>query len=137
MLTSNKAIPYVYTERDTGNYVRPLVLKAQPGTSLLAYSTKASRKEYAEIWARVLHERGLLPADKSCVADENMTLNDIERTMGGPFAREAFESMQYVAEFGWDGGDPDVKSPEEVGVDIKKLTSLEQFVREEDWSPIL
>jgi hypothetical protein len=51
--------------------------------------------------------------------------------------REFDEAMAYAIKYGFAGGDPNVKSPEELGVDVSQLTDLEEWVRKEDYSSIL
>jgi hypothetical protein len=51
--------------------------------------------------------------------------------------REFDEAMAYAIKYGFAGGDPNVKRPEELGVDVSQLTDLEEWVRREDYSIIL
>lgn len=48
-------------------------------------------------------------------------------------AREIHESKLYVSKYGWAGGDPEVKKPEEAGVEMDKLMDVEQYMREESY----
>ncbi|OJJ06700.1 hypothetical protein ASPVEDRAFT_32978 [Aspergillus versicolor CBS 583.65] len=52
-------------------------------------------------------------------------------------AREMYESKLYVSKYGWAGGDPNVKKPEEVGVEMDKLMDIERYMREYPMSDLL
>lgn len=81
-----------------------------------------------------MRERGLIAADASLSEDNSITLDEVEKSMPGGFGTEIAESHVYAGEYGFDGGDPDVKSPGECGVDMSQLSSVDSFVRGEDWS---
>ena len=51
--------------------------------------------------------------------------------------REFDEALRYVIKYGFAGGDPNVKTPEELGVDVRQLTDLQEWVRKEDFSSVL
>lgn len=60
-----------------------------------------------------MHERKLLPKDKSMMHKDHLSINEyIEAVNMGPFSREVAEAMIYVSDFGFDGDDPDVKKPQ-------------------------
>nr|POE78545.1 hypothetical protein CFP56_60777 [Quercus suber] len=51
-------------------------------------------------------------------------------------AQEINASQEYVTNYGWAGGDVEVKGPEELGVDMDELTDLEQWIQEEDYGDL-
>ena len=52
-------------------------------------------------------------------------------------ALEASESGTFSTKYGWAGGDPEVKAPNQVGVDVNQLTKVEEWIKNEDWSSVL
>ena len=84
-----------------------------------------------------MRNRGLIAPDAICEVDLSMTYDEAEQTMPGPFGKEIRESMEYASTFGFTGGDPVVKSPKECGVDLGELSSLGDYMQNEDWSQIL
>lgn len=103
-----------------------------------------------------------LPAGKNVlVCGSFMTLNDFWKLWGehvgvkcvfekidrkfydenmGMLGTELADMFQYMEEFGYDGGDPDVLYPwdveKELGRPIKRMT-MEEYVKSEDWSSVL
>lgn len=138
--SETKPIDWVHAALDAGHFVRALVTSklAPPGTTLLASTSEVTKAEFSSLWTQVMHERKLLPGDKSLMHKDHMSVDEyIEVLNMGPFGREVAEAMIYVTEFGIEGGDPDVKRPSEVGVEVERLTSLEEYIRTADWSSVL
>lgn len=127
-------IPFVWTQRDTGPLVRALV-EAEPGKSLLGYSELMSWKEYMKVWARVL---GLKLAGDDGSGHKELSVEEAREAIEGPeeLKTEAVESIQYVQEFGWTGGEPGVLHPKDLGAD-KYTTRVEDYISQEDWTPLL
>lgn len=123
----NSKIPFVHPPTDTGPFTEALVLRAPPNTNLLGCSRLMLMEDYAALWGRIV--------GVDC-RWEGVTLEAIQELIPGPVGREVAESGAYVAEFGWDGGEG-AKLPEEVGVDMAKLTTPEQYIRQTDWSSLL
>jgi hypothetical protein len=67
------------------------------------------------------------------IQDEEFDWGDMPEWLQWEF-REAFE---YVVKFGFVGGSPGVKRPEELGVDMSLTTDVEDWIRKEDFSSIL
>ena len=84
-----------------------------------------------------MREKGLIDSDAVCEADHDMTYEEAEQTMPAPFGKEIRDSMEYASTYGFTGGDPAVKTPEECGVDLAEMSTLEDYIRNEDWSDIL
>lgn len=56
--------------------------------------------------------------------------------MMGPVGREIADMFAYMEEFGYDGGDPSVVYPWDLGVEINR-TTMEEYTRKQDWSEVL
>ena len=48
-------------------------------------------------------------------------------------AEEVSESGQYATKWGWTGGDSNVKTPEQCGVDTSKLSAVGEWIKAQDW----
>lgn len=48
-------------------------------------------------------------------------------------AREGGDSGRLCSVWGWDGSELEVKSPEECGVDVRKLTNVADWIRRQEW----
>ena len=122
-------MPWVAPEKDAGVFAKALVLAHPARTSMLGYSQMLSSEEYCAIWGRVHGVR--------CTPQ----YLDIEGLVAGGMpewlARETEAMGLFVAKFGQAGGDPEVREPAELGVDVKVLTSVEQAIRADDWSSVL
>ncbi|KAF2096457.1 putative hscarg dehydrogenase [Rhizodiscina lignyota] len=119
-------IPWVATERDTGAFVKALV-EMPAGKQIIGVSEYMTWPEWTKLWGRVLGVEAKfvqLPMDQF--------LSDVPEVL----KRELYESFAFNAEFGWTGGDPDVLKPTDLPVKIP-LTSVEDYIRSEDWSSIM
>lgn len=117
--------PLVDPSRDTGLFVQALV-DAPAGSAMLGYAKEATHGDHWRTWARV---HGV----KLEIQNRAFDFGD----MPDYLQREFDEALEYAIKYGFAGGDPNVKSPEEVGVDVSRLTDLEEWVRKEDFSSIL
>jgi len=118
--------PFVVTHKDTGAFVKALV-DLPAGMNLMGVSQFLSFSDFAELWGRTL---GVKARFQQVSAEEFVSaLPEIAR-------RELADTMVYVQEFGWTGGDPTVKNPDELGIEIK-TTSVEDYFKSADWSSIL
>lgn len=100
-------IPFVCTERDTGAFVKALILDLPPGKQLLGVSEAMTWPEWMRIWG----EHQGVKAGFEQVSMEAF-LSDVPDVL----KKELAESYQFNAEFGWDGGDPDVLKIEDVSI---------------------
>lgn len=124
-----KPMPYVDPAKDTGHFVKALVLQNPAGTAMLGVSEFLTNDEYCKIWGRVLGVQ---------VVSEYLDREGLVAAgMPDWLALETFETGIYVAKYGQNGGDPEVKLPEELGVDVSKLTKVEDAIREDDWSSVM
>ncbi|KAE8336591.1 hypothetical protein BDV24DRAFT_141506 [Aspergillus arachidicola] len=119
----DKPIPWVHAQTDTGYLVKAL-LRAPPGTAILGCSRLIRYEDYWKLWATIKGVRLVVQVDKEF------------DTAGAPdwMAKEIYESKLYVSKYGWAGGDPNVKRPEEAGVEMDKLMDIERYMRETDYT---
>lgn len=104
-------LPLIWIHRDTGPLVKKLVEDVQPGARLLGVSKMASYREYFSTWARVLGKE--LAGDQGIkqVSPEEYA----ERVKGDKDHKEhMLETWEFAAEFGYDGGDPEMLYPKDV-----------------------
>ncbi|KAF2797542.1 NAD(P)-binding protein [Melanomma pulvis-pyrius CBS 109.77] len=117
-------IPMIWVERDTGKFVKALII-APPGKTLLGFGSLIGWEEYMKIWGRVLGVKArfeqISPEEYLADWPENL-------------AREVREGHLFHGEFGWDGGDPEVLHPKDFNIEA---TSVEEYIRKEDWTPML
>lgn len=131
-LRDSQPQPWVDASHDTGHFVRALILsdQAPPGTTMAGYRDKLMTiEEYVALWGKINGAR---------TSYEPLTLEDmIASGMPGWLAEELEISGYYCSKYGCSGGDPEVKAPMDCGVDMSKLPSVEDWIRNEDWSSVL
>jgi len=123
----DKPIPMAVPERDNGNCVKALV-EVPPGKNLLQYGSLISWKEYMKLWAKLVN----VPAGNY----KELTVADVDAMIPGGLGRELAEMFAYMGEFGYDGGDPTIVHPKDLGVPCH-TTSMEEYIKSEDFSSIL
>jgi len=128
-LSGDKKVPQVDVNKDTGRFVQAL-LAIPPKVNMMGAGSLISWNEYLAIWSRV---------NKVHVEYQQIDRAALEQMLG-TVGREFADMFQYIEEFGYDGGDPDVVYPWEVkekyGVDVK-YTTMEEYIKGEDWSSVL
>lgn len=104
-------MPWVVVDRDIGAFVKALV-DMPPGRDLLAVSEYMSFPEFAEVWGRV---HGVKTTYKQ--------ISNEELFEGVPlgFMEEIRDSFDFIHEFSFTGGDPNVLEPSQVGCAVLKL----------------
>lgn len=117
--------PFVDTANDVGYFVSALVLKAPPETNVVAYCKEIMFDDFVQLWAETMGLKA---------RSEVWGVNEFVQA-GVPLwqAEEMADFGKYVSVWGWSGGDAEVKSPEECGVDMDKLTDVRQWIQEQDW----
>ena len=122
----DEPIPWIHAQTDTGYMVKALI-SAPAETSILGCSRLMRYEDYWKLWAEIKGVKLVVQVDRDFHA------------AGVPdwLAREMYESKLYVSKYGWAGGDPEVKRPEEVGVEMDKLTDVERYMREERYEGFL
>jgi hypothetical protein len=102
--SSGYNMPFVVTHQDTGEFVKALVdLPAK--THILGVSQHMTWPAWTELWGRV----NGVKATFQQVSDE-----EYFQGVPPPLKQELAETFAYVEEFGYTGGDPDVKTAEQV-----------------------
>lgn len=122
---SHQANPEVVATRDTGVFVEALVLDHPAGTDVLGASETITKPEYVALWGRTLG----VEATVRDVSEEEYV-----KYIPKGFEATIMDDVRFFAEYGYAGGNPNVKTPAELGI---KTTSLEEFFRGEDWSAVL
>ncbi|PYI12637.1 NAD(P)-binding protein [Aspergillus sclerotiicarbonarius CBS 121057] len=123
-------VPHLDVKADMGNFVYA-VAKMPPGKSYMACGTRCSWAEYMRIWGEV----NLVSARYRQITLEEL----IERTPDREFGREVGDMFTYSTDPGYDGGDGELLTAldiENAGIDCP-MTSLEEWMKREDWSSVL
>jgi hypothetical protein len=85
--------------------------------------------EYLRIWCDI--------NKVSFGALDSIPLEGFEKVIPVPgLGKEMGEMLAFMDEFGYDGGDPSIVLPKDLGVACP-LTTWETYVKEQDWSSIL
>jgi len=119
--------PFVHPPTDTGPFVKALVLKAPPKTTMLGTSGLLQYSDYVKLWGEIQGVPTQL---------QSVSLEEVVGMWPGGFGKEVGESACYTGEFGWDGGEGAVL-PEAAGVDKKDLTDVATYIKNTDWSSVL
>ena len=120
-------VPFVNPPNDVGYFVRALI-GCKPETVMLGYCQHMRAEEYVELWGKTM----------SVKARIEFVGYEYIKAAGMPdwMALEAADSGRFNSVWGWDGGEPGVKGPEECGVDMGKLTNVADWIRGQDWGVI-
>ncbi|KFY37409.1 hypothetical protein V495_07193 [Pseudogymnoascus sp. VKM F-4514 (FW-929)] len=126
----NVSVPHLAVNADMGTFVYA-VSQMLPGKSYMAAGTECSWSEFIRLWSK---ETGV-PA--------NYKEATLEQFIGfvpdKDFGAEAGDMFSYSSNPGYDGGDKTLLKAEDIikaGIDCP-MTSLEEFMKKEDWLPIL
>ena len=103
-------MPHVVADRDTGSFVKAVV-DLPPGKNLLAVSEYMSFPEWVDVWSRVLGVEATYKQVSNDAFFEN-----VPEALG----EELKVSFDYIEEFGFTGGDPDVLEPGQVRLLISR-----------------
>lgn len=95
-------MPHIVTHRDTGPFVKALV-DMPAGKNILAVSEYMTLPEWGALWGRVLGVK---------VEYKQVSMDEFFEGTSQAFKDEF--GFDYIEEFGFTGGDPDVLDPEEV-----------------------
>lgn len=125
---NGKPIPYVDPANDTGYFVKAL-MDAPAGTTMLGYGEQMLPEEYLALWSKVNGVRARY---------ESLTV-EVGKTAGLPefLVQEVIDAVTYVSTYEWAGGDPEVKHPGDLGVNVSKLSKVEDYIKADDWSSVL
>lgn len=117
--------PLVDPAHDTGVFVQGLI-NAPAGSTMLGYCKQVAYGDYWRTWAKI---QGV----KLEIEDKEFEFADLPEWLKWEFN----DAFKYVVKYGFAGGDPELRSPEELGVDVSELTDVEEWLRKEDFSSIL
>lgn len=96
--------PHNLTIGFSGIFTKALV-QVKSGTVLLGYSSLLSWNEYADLWGKIHNvECHFHRLDREV----------FENSIPGGVGEELADMLEYIGEFGYDGGDPDIVYPENV-----------------------
>lgn len=98
-------MPHVVAQKDTGAFVKALVVDLPTGKDLLGVSEWMTFPDWVEVWGRVM---GVKTGYKQVSKEE--FFEGVPEYM----AQEIGDSFDYIEEFGFDGGDPDTVDPKQV-----------------------
>ncbi|KAJ5604163.1 hypothetical protein N7537_007119 [Penicillium hordei] len=119
-------VPMVEARHDTGNFVNAL-LQVEPGKNLLGYASMLSWNEFAALWGKT---HGV-----TC-RFQRLDRTILENAIPGGVGEELADMFGYIGDFGYDGRDPSVVYPKDLGVPVPVYT-IEEYIKEEDWSGVL
>ncbi|KAK4944471.1 hypothetical protein LTR10_016145 [Elasticomyces elasticus] len=120
-------LPVVHPPTDTGPFVEALVLKAPPQTTLLGASGLSTLPDFVKLWGSILKVEARV---------QELSIEDVDAKFPGGLGREVGETVAYVREYGWDGGEGAIL-PEKAGVDLAALTDPVAYIRDTDWSSVV
>ncbi|KAF2180701.1 NAD(P)-binding protein [Zopfia rhizophila CBS 207.26] len=124
-MAGDAKFPMVDPRTDTGSFTKALV-EIAPGKILVGAGSKMSWDDWCQIWGKINGVSCRFERSDRKFMDENMV----------PFGRELADMFQYIDEFGYDGSDPSVVYPWDLGVDVK-VTTVEEYLKKQDWSSVL
>ncbi|KAH8891752.1 putative hscarg dehydrogenase [Thozetella sp. PMI_491] len=125
-ISEKAVIPFIVTHRDTGAFVKALV-DLPPGKELLGVSENMTFPEWIALWGKILGVK---------TGYKQVSRAEFFEGVPAPMAQELGDTYDFMEEFGFTGGDPDVLLPEQLDFKIP-LTSMEEYIKSEDWSSVL
>ncbi|EEA24908.1 hypothetical protein TMatcc_008009 [Talaromyces marneffei ATCC 18224] len=124
---SNTLTPFVVPRKDTGHFVRALVM-LPPGKLLLGYGTLPSHEEYVRLWTQALRVED--------IKIKHVTIDEAAAFEGGPHGLELAEQIASVLQL--DLSSEYILHPSQVPKEIGcPTTSLEDYMKSEDFSLML
>lgn len=117
-------IPWVVASRDTGKFLKALVIEQEPGTRFYGVSEFEDRAEIAEIWENI---------HRDPTTTRPVSKDDFAAAWPELIRDEMIDNFSFVKEFEYVGNDPDVKRPWDLGI---KTTTIEEYIKTEDWSSL-
>ncbi|KAJ9615427.1 hypothetical protein H2200_001502 [Cladophialophora chaetospira] len=124
-MAADRKVPLIAAGEDTGPLTKALV-NVEGGKTLLASREFVTLDEFAQTWGRALGVEAKYVAtgpDEVWVAIPELQ-EDIE------------ECADFITEFGFDGGNPSVVHPKDLGIPVN-LGTLEKWIKKQDWSTVL
>ena len=102
--SAHRQVPWIDVAKDTGAFVSALI-KAPAGTHVVGASEELSLQQWLDIWSSQIGVSARL---------ERMDRNLVVQNDPTGIMEEMMESFEFMEEHPFDGGDPDVLSPDEV-----------------------
>ncbi|KAK1061312.1 hypothetical protein LTR74_011196 [Friedmanniomyces endolithicus] len=123
----DREIPFIVTHKDTGAFVKALVVDLPAGKHILGVSESMTWPAWTKLWAEVVGVQATF---------ERVSEAEFWAGLPKAFTDVLAPDFAFVDEFGYTGGDPEVMTAEKLGVEIP-VTSMEAYLRSEDWSSVL
>ena len=115
-------LPYLNAGKDTGPFVLGLI-RNPPGKHMLGMNTELTQEEFMKLWTSTLGVTGGV---------ERSTIEDMTSSMPPVLAEELQDSLNFVREFGWTGGDKSVVMPKEVSRALATAAVFQKHVNLDD-----
>lgn len=109
-----------------GNFTKALV-ELSPGKLISGAGSYISFDEWCDTFGKVNNVK--------CVF-KKMPRDAMEAAMGPVYGPEIADMYEYFDKFGFEGGNPDVVFPWDLGIDVR-YTSMEEYLKGEDCSSVL
>ena len=117
--------PLVDPSHDTGFFVEALV-REPAGANMIGCAKSMTFGDLWRTWAKI---QGV----ELKIQDREIDFGKMPEFLAWEF-KDGFNAWRKL---GFAGGDPEAKGCEELGVDMNKLTDIEEWVRKEDFSSLL
>ncbi|EWZ29226.1 hypothetical protein FOZG_17095 [Fusarium oxysporum Fo47] len=111
-----------------GSFVVQIPDAGTPGKNILAFSETATHHEFWTLWADTQNVKLDIPES---------SVEELVKTLPDFLKRQFQESMMYVLEFGYTGGDPDVHYTLQDLSPGAKTTTLKEYMEVEDWPSLV
>ncbi|KJY01240.1 NmrA-like family protein [Zymoseptoria brevis] len=120
--------PEVWCSRDAGAFVDALIRRFSPGIDLMG-----ARYVYFYVGKDVPSKADQVRLPRRAVV-KSIPADDWKAMIPKGHAEDMYAWFRFVPEFGFTGGNPRVKLPQELGIET---TALDEFFENEDWSRYL
>ncbi|KAH8597040.1 putative hscarg dehydrogenase [Bisporella sp. PMI_857] len=118
--------PFIVPHRDMGVFVKALV-DLPPRNHLLGVSEITTFAEWMTLWGKI---HGVKAGFMQVAGEEFF------KGVPEAYKKELWDTFNYISEFGFTGGDPEVSMPSQLDIKIP-VTSMEEYINSEDWSTAL
>ncbi|VTO81472.1 unnamed protein product [Fusarium graminearum] len=118
-------VPLVDARQDTGKFTKALV-QAGPGKTLLGFGSLISWNEFAALWGKTY--------EATC-RYKRIDRKVLETAVPGCIGEELADMFEYIGEFGYDGRDPSVVYPDNLGVHVPVYT-MGEYIKDEEWPEV-
>ncbi|CAG1959064.1 unnamed protein product [Fusarium graminearum] len=108
-----------------GKFTKALV-QAGPGKTLLGFGSLISWNEFAALWGKTY--------EATC-RYKRIDRKVLETAVPGCIGEELADMFEYIGEFGYDGRDPSVVYPDNLGVHVPVYT-MGEYIKDEEWPEV-